>query len=68
MIHCMTMNVGAAIANALDFIFEGETLSKRICRQERRGKNGERPLTPNGGYRLKFKELPILLANTMKCK
>jgi hypothetical protein len=63
---CMGGNVGAAIGRVMDFIFEDETLTKRLCTTERKV-NGDRPRTPNGGYKMKFSELPILVENTVRC-
>jgi hypothetical protein len=63
----MSRNIPKAIANAMNLIFDKETLGERLCARDYIRK-GDVKLTPNGGKKLKIKELPTLIGNTMTCK
>jgi hypothetical protein len=67
--NCGCSSVKASVYNAMQFIFDDETLGERLCDRRRCDPiTKSELLTPNGGKKIKFCKLPTLVTNTMNCK
>jgi hypothetical protein len=68
--NCAASDIKVAIYGALAYIFEEETLGKRLCAVIKKAKKSDSTFnsTPNGGAKLRFGQLPTLIGSTMNCK
>jgi hypothetical protein len=66
---CGSTNVKRSVYDALQLMFDDETFGERLCERRLVDKETKQEIrTPNGGRKLKLKNLPTLVKATMNCR